>query len=64
MRFLGFPNVGLPAPPPAHPAATDITDNPTIKMTVPVTKGGKNRRSLEKIGASNIVNKPQAITEP
>ncbi len=47
MRFLGFPNVGLPAPPPAHPAATDITDNPTIKMTVPVTKGGKNRRSLE-----------------
>jgi len=63
-RFFGLPKVGLPEPPPAQPAATDINDKPMIKITVPVTRGGKNRSSLEKTGASNIMNSPQAITDP
>ena len=33
-------------PPPIQPAATRISDSPMIRMTVPVTIGGKNRSSL------------------
>ena len=35
-----------------------------MRMTVPVTSGGKKRISLEKTGASRIMNRPQAIMEP
>ncbi len=51
-------------PPPAHPAATGIRDNPMIKITVPVTNGGKNLSSFANTGASSIMKTPEAITEP
>ena len=51
-------------PPPNQPAATRINETPMIRMIVPVTSGGKNRISLPNTGASNIMNRPQAITEP
>ena len=63
-RFTGAPKSSEPAPPPAQPAATGISDNPMIKITVPVTNGGKNLSSLANTGASNIMNTPDAITEP
>ena len=51
-------------PPPAQPAATGISDSPMIKITVPVTSGGKNLSSLANTGASSIMKMPEAITEP
>ena len=41
-RLIGAPKSSEATPPPAQPAATGISDNPMIKMTVPVTSGGKN----------------------
>ncbi len=35
-----------------------------IRMTVPVTSGGKKRSSFENTGASSIMKMPLAITEP
>lgn len=35
-----------------------------IKMMVPVTRGGKNRMSFPNTGASSIMKRPHAITEP
>ena len=35
-----------------------------IKITVPVTNGGKNLSSLANTGASSIMKSPEAITEP
>ena len=63
-RLTGAPKSSEPAPPPAQPAATGISDSPMIKITVPVTNGGKNLSSLANTGASNIMNTPDAITEP
>ena len=63
-RLIGAPKSSEAAPPPAQPAATGISDSPMIKMTVPVTNGGKNRSSLANTGASSIMKMPQAITEP
>ncbi len=58
------PKSSAPTPPPAQPAATGISDRPMIKITVPVTSGGKNRSSLANTGASRIMNRPQEITAP
>ena len=63
-RLIGAPKSSDPAPPPAQPAATGISDRPMIKITVPVTSGGKNFSSFAKTGASNIMNRPEAITDP
>lgn len=35
-----------------------------IRMTVPVTSGGKKRSSLPKTGASNTIASPATITDP
>lgn len=35
-----------------------------IRMTVPVTNGGKKRTSFAKIGASSIMKMPDAMTDP
>ena len=35
-----------------------------IRITVPVTIGGKKRSSCEKNGATRIMNSPQAIVAP
>ncbi len=35
-----------------------------IRMTVPVTIGGKKRSSCEKNGATRIMNRPHAIVAP
>ena len=51
-------------PPPTQLAATPNSDNPMIRMTVPVTNGGKNRTSFAKNGASTIMKMPQAMTDP
>ena len=64
VMLSGLPKSGLATPPPTQPAATGISDSPMIKITVPVTSGGKNRSSFEKTGASNIMKMPLAITEP
>ena len=37
---------------------------PMMRMTEPVTTGGKNRMSLAKYGAMKKVNRPATITEP
>ncbi len=60
---IGAPSavtVGLPT----QLAATPNSDSPMIRITVPVTSGGKNRTSWAKNGANRIMNRPQAITEP
>lgn len=62
---LGAPKSSpLLVPPPNHPAATLISDTPMMRMIVPVTNGGKNLISRPTIGATRIMNTPQAITEP
>ena len=63
-RLIGAPKSSEAAPPPAQPAATGISDRPMIKITVPVTSGGKNLSSLANTGASNIMKMPEAITDP
>jgi hypothetical protein len=60
----GLPKSSEPVPPPTQPAATSISETPMIRMTVPVTIGGKKRTKREKIGASSIMNRPHAITDP
>ena len=61
-------SIGAPSsvirPPPTQFAATPNSDNPMIRITVPVTSGGKNRTNCAKKGASTIMKMPQAITEP
>ncbi len=54
------------SPPPVltQPAATLISVNPMMVITVPVTSAGKNLRSLANTGASTIMKMPDAITEP
>ena len=61
--FTGAPSSVI-SPPPTQLAATPNSDSPIIRMTVPVTSGGKNRTSFAKNGASTIMNTPQAITDP
>ena len=43
--------------------ALPMSDNPIIVTAAPRTTGGKNRNSLEKTGANNIMNSPQPITD-
>ena len=61
--FIGAPSSVI-RPPPTQLAATPNSDRPMIRMTVPVTSGGKKRTSFAKNGASTIMKMPQAITDP
>ena len=61
--FIGAPS-SVTRPPPTQFAATPNSDSPMIRMTVPVTSGGKNRTSLANSGASSIMKMPAAITDP
>ena len=62
---LGAPKSSpFAVPPPNQPAATLISEIPMIKMIVPVTSGGKNLMSRPTMGATSIMNRPHAITEP
>lgn len=63
-RFFGAPNSGEPAPPAAHLPATGSSDTPMIRITVPVTSGGKNRSSRPKTGASSTIARPATMTAP
>jgi hypothetical protein len=53
-----------PAPPAASAAATGSRAIPIMRITEPVTTGGKNRISLEKYGAIRKVNSPATMTAP
>ncbi len=63
-RFFGSPKSSAPWPPAAQLPATGIRETPMIRMTVPVTSGGKNRSSFPKTGASRMIASPATITEP
>lgn len=63
-RFFGSPKSFAPTPPAAQLPATGSSETPMIRMTVPVTSGGKKRSSLPKTGASNTIASPATITEP
>ena len=45
-------------------AATGSSAMPMMRMTVPVTTGGKKRSSFAKYGAIRNVNSPATITAP
>lgn len=47
-----------------QPAATLMSDRPMMRITLPVTMGGKNRSSCAKNGAMRIMNSPHAIVAP
>ena len=47
-----------------QPPATFSSDRPMIRITVPVTIGGKNRMSIENTGAISIMKSPETITDP
>ena len=55
---------GTPEPPAAQSAALGSSVSPMIRMTSPVTSGGKNRSSLAKYGASSAMARPDTITAP
>ena len=60
--LIGSAPSGLPST--IHPAATRMSDRPMMRITVPVTIGGKNRSSCEKNGATRIMKRPHAIVAP
>ncbi len=63
-RFFGSPKSFAPAPPAAQLPATGSSETPMIRITVPVTSGGKKRSSRPKTGASSMMASPATITEP
>ncbi len=62
--LAGRPKSSAPAPPATQLPATGIRERPMMRITVPVTSGGKNRSSFPKTGASRIIATPETITEP
>lgn len=62
--FFGAPKSFEPAPPATQLPATGSSETPMIRMTVPVTSGGKKRSSRPKTGASSIIASPATITAP
>lgn len=44
--------------------ATGSSETPMIRMTVPVTSGGKKRSSKPKTGANSMIARPATITDP
>lgn len=62
--FFGSPKSAEPAPPATQLPATGSSEMPMIRMTVPVTSGGKKRNSLPNRGASSMIASPATITDP
>ena len=63
-RYTGEPNCAAALPPPAQLTATGNSDRPIDVMTVPVTRGGKKRTTLDINGAMIIPKKPAAMVAP
>lgn len=62
--FLGAPKSAEPTPPATRLPSTGSSEIPMVRITVPVTSGGKKRSSLPKTGASSMIARPATITEP
>ncbi len=63
-RWTGAPKSAAPKPPPAQLIPTGSSVTPMIRMTVPVTSGGKKLASLEKNGRSSRPNTPAPMVAP